>query len=137
MFEHTLRDGYYCYKYLDTLENGQTIDFTFWEHPNDIYGVEMEIYSKRKKKSSQFIETTGKCGIKGLLLAKLTIQCFIEYLEEITPIGKTKRIVVTASDNRRMRIYKHYLSKLGFKYERMPILHGCMGMCYYVNGKKA
>jgi len=136
MFERTLRDGYYCYKYVDTVEN-QTIDFTFWEHINDAYGVEMEIYSKRKKRSSQFLETTGKCGLKGLLLAKLVIQCFIEFLEEDTPIGKTKRIVVTASDNRRMRIYKHYLSKLGFKYERMPMLHGGMCMCYYVDGKKA
>ena len=137
MFDRTLRDGCYCYKYLDTLKNGQTIDFTFWEHENGVYGVEMEIYSKRKKKSSQFLETTGKCGIKGLLLAKLTLQCFIEFLEETTPIGKIKRIVIGASDNRRMRIYKHYLSKLGFKYERMPMLNGGMGMCLYVIGKKA
>ena len=75
--------------------------------------------------------------IKGLLLGKLTLQCFIEFLEETTPIGETKRVVVGASDSRRMRIYKHYLSKLGFKYERMPMLNGGMGMCYHINGKKA
>ena len=134
MFDHTLRDGYWCYKYLDTLENGQTIDFTFWECENDVFTVEMEIYSKRKKKSSQFLETTGKCGIKGLLLAKLVLQCFTEFLGENTPIGKSKRIVVEGSENRRNRIYKHYLGKLGFKPIRTP--YGGMGLCLEVIGKK-
>lgn len=135
MFDRVIRDGFYCYTYKDTIENSQTIEFTFWECENDVFTVEMEIYSKRKKKSSQFLETTGKVGIKGLLLARLVLQCFIDFLEETTTIGNSKRIVVGASDNRRKRIYKHYLSRLGFKYDRMPIVGGGMGMCLEVKGK--
>ena len=70
------------------------------------------------------------------MLARLVLKCFIEFLEETTPIGKSQRIVIGASDNQRNRIYKHYLSRLGFKYDRMPSVGGGMGMCLYVVGKK-
>ena len=134
MFEKILKDDYYCYVYKDKLDNGQTIDFIFWMHDRNLFTIEMQIYSKRKKKSSHFLDTTGKCGLKGLHLARLVLICFIEFLEEITPIGESKQIVVGASDSKRMRIYKHYLGKLGFKYTRTTF--GDMAMCLDVKGKE-
>ena len=129
-------EGEYCgYTYKDILPNGQTIEFIFYDwHEDDVFTVSMEIYSKRKKRSRDFLESTGKCGISGLILAKLVLECFIEYLKEITPIGKSKQIMVHASDNKRKRIYKRHLSKLGFVYTRTKFKD--MAMCIDINGKK-
>ena len=134
MFDYGVRYENYCYTYKDILDNGQTIEFIFWAWDNNVFSVQMEIYSKRKKKSAQFLEATGKCGLQGLILARLVLKCFIEFLEETTPIGTTKYIMITGSDNRRMRIYKHFLTKLGFEYTRTKFKF--MGMCRDVEGKK-
>ena len=134
MFEYgELEDDYYGYKYKDILPNGQTIEFNFVSYyENTLYSVEMEIYSKRKRKSISYLDSTGKCGMSGLILAKSVLVCFIEYIKEITPKDITIQILVQGSDNRRTRIYKRYLTKLGFSYTRTKFQD--MGMCINVKG---
>lgn len=127
-------DGYFYYDCKERLKTGQTLSMKFWYYEyENLYTVEMEIFSKRKRKSSSFLDVTGRGGIEGLILAKMLLECFIEYLAEITPVGKSKKIVIGASNSRRMKIYKHYLGKIGFVYTRTPF--NDMGMVIEVRGK--
>lgn len=56
---------------------------------------------------------TGKVGITGLLLSQQILIGFILYILES---GQT--VFVGGADSRRFRIYRHYLSQLGFRQTR-------------------
>ena len=143
MFEYKLIDDdnsnddyqYYTYYYKDTLSNNQTIEFKFWSYNDkNIYTLSMEIFSKRKRKSKSFLDTTGKCGLEGLLLARLVLICFIDFIKESTNKQTITKIVIYGSDSRRTKIYKYYLNKLGFTYKRTPFQD--MGMCIEIVGEQ-
>lgn len=56
---------------------------------------------------------TGHCGLTGLGVALEMLKYF---MENYTKVGQY--IVVNGADGRRFRIYKHYLSRMGFRETR-------------------
>jgi hypothetical protein len=107
----------YYYLFKEKLSNNQTLELKFYE---DFYGFFtcLRIYSKRKSNYTDF-DTTGHVGIKSLILAKLGMELFIDFL--IQENIKNKKIVVHWGDNRRQRVYYRGLKSLGFKYEYLEI----------------
>lgn len=130
MFEYKRnenRDNYDYYLFREKLSNNQTLEMKFYDEEDySIFYVSARVYSKRKRKDSDY-ETTGKVGIESLLLAKLAIKLFIEFLKEQNI--KNKKIVIYWSDNRRRNIYYRGLKGLGFKFE---YLNGCGSMMKFL-----
>jgi hypothetical protein len=114
MFTHKqdINDGCYYYFFKEKLSNNQTLEMKFWEI-EDIFFIEAHVFSKRKHHYSEH-ETTGKTGIESLLLAKLGIKLFIEFLIEQ---NISKKIVIGWSDNRRRNVYYKGLKEFGFKFK--------------------
>jgi hypothetical protein len=114
MFEHIKNeDGYYFYSFKEKLSNNQTLEMEFWEEDKKYIVVSASVYSKRKYVNSEY-KTYGKVGIESLLLAKLAIKLFIEFLVEQK---LSKKIIIFWSDNRRRNVYYRGLKELGFKFE--------------------
>lgn len=67
------------------------------------------------------MECTGNCGAEGLIWAYHKIE---EFINENWRWGSNKvhsyKIAVQGSDNRRYKIYKHFLKRLGFVEEIDP-----------------
>lgn len=136
MFDFDVTEKGKCFKYKELLDNGQTIQLIFWSHfKSSIWSVDMSLYSKRKRVSNDRLVSTGKCGLKGLIAAKLIVECFILHLKEITPIGSSRQIVAYADDGKRRRIYEHYLKRLGF--EKKKTRWNDIAMCIDVEGEKS
>ena len=118
MFEYIRtknRDEYSYYLFKEKLSNNQTLEMKFWDEDDyNTFYITVKIYSKRKHNNTDF-ETTGKVGIESLLLAKLGIKLFIEFLDEQNI--KNKKIVISWSDSRRRKVYYRGLKNLGFKFE--------------------
>jgi hypothetical protein len=114
MFEHIKNEnGYYFYSFKEKLSNNQTLEMEFWEEDKKYIVVTASVYSKRKHRNSDY-KTYGKCGIESLLLAKLAIKLFIDFLIEQK---LSKKIIIFWSDNRRRNVYYRGLKELGFKFE--------------------
>lgn len=114
MFEHIKNEsGYYYYSFKEKLSNNQTLEMLFWEEDKNCIFISASVYSKRKHANSE-CKTYGKVGIESLLLAKLAIKLFIEFLIEQK---LSKKIIVAWADNRRRNVYYRGLKELGFKFE--------------------
>lgn len=121
--------GYHFYRKRNKLSNGQFCEIEFLEEyiiiDNRInYYVSFAIANKKKelnkwfngKDSSINCETTGKCGLEGLLWAKNCIKEFEEYIWEI--YGGYEGgvyIIVSGEDKRRYRVYERGLRDLGYE----------------------
>lgn len=118
------------YRSTHILSNGQIceIRFFYWEYKNfDEFSIGFAVANKKKQLSKFFsedsdarcidLQSTGTCGIEALLWARQQIEEF----EELIAIwyeedGNTRpiRITVHADDNRRFRVYRRGLQKLGY-----------------------
>jgi hypothetical protein len=106
------KDDFDYYLFKEKLSNNQTLEMKFWDEGDIIY-IETRVYSKRKHNITEH-ESTGKVGLESLLLAKLAVKLFIDFMIEEK---MNKKIVVAWSDNRRRKIYYRGLKNLGFEYE--------------------
>lgn len=72
----------------------------------------------KKKKGYEFLNTTGKDGIKSLIWAKNCIKDFIIQIKEHYEFNlyENHSIVINWDDNRRRDIYYHGLKSLKFYY---------------------
>ena len=114
MFDHNKNeDGYYYYSFKEKLSNNQTLEINFWEEDEKYIFVSAQVYSKRKHINNDY-QTYGKVGIESLLMAKMAIKLFIDFLIEQK---LSKKIIVAWSDNRRRDVYHRGLKGLGFKFE--------------------
>lgn len=116
--------GDYWYEYI-TLSNGQTAAIIFDRYDTAkvvYYYVMFAIGSKRKHVDAWLFSqaandldcnTTGKCGIEGLIWAYTKLQEF-ENVSRIDNNSKEVRIIIQGSDSRRFRIYEHFLKRLGY-----------------------
>lgn len=123
MFDYDKEYGYY-YKY-HTLSSGQTcmIAFVKFEYDRRIdYYVCFAIANKKKQLREWFheegsgnldTETTGKCGMEGLIWAFQQVEKAISYFHSDRS-SKDRFLIVSGSTPRRYRIYKHFLKRLGF-----------------------
>lgn len=119
-FDYFISNGEFVYTKKIKLENNQTINIQFHEYYTNksyVYNIFLEVFSKRKK-SSRNIEneiSTGKFGIKPLLLAKKTILDFEDYIKE----RRKGRLVIycTWTNNRRRDVYYYGLNSSGYKFK--------------------
>lgn len=110
--------GYYYYLFKEKMPNNQTLNMKFWIEDDWMY-IETAVYSKRKRawKSSK---KRGSMGVKSLLLAKLGIKLFIDFIyEKRLNRNRDIKIVVGWTDARRQRVYARGLKDLGFVYENL------------------
>jgi len=119
------RDYQYYYEFLK-MKNNQTAVIAFIKYDYDRhtdYYVVFGIANKKKILQAWLdetgngdieLQTTGKSGsVEGLIWAYKKIQEFANEFHSDKNI-KERKIIVMASDSRRYRIYKHYLSRIGF-----------------------
>ena len=119
------RDYEYYYEYLK-MKNNQTAVIAFIKYDDDRhtdYYVVFGIANKKKILQAWLDETgngdielrtTGKSGsAEGLIWAYNKIQEIAEEFQSDKDV-KERKIVVMASDSRRYKIYKHFLSRIGF-----------------------
>lgn len=108
------------------LPNGQTLRMDFQElQDNGIYeyNVCLIIYTKRKQLQDDrlYCKSTGKYGIKTLLIARDIILEFENYIKnEIAPSKFHKDnkfyIIISWLDNRRRNVYERGLKNYGYQY---------------------
>jgi hypothetical protein len=114
MFENKKSEnGYWYYSFKEKLSNNQTLEMNFWEEDEKYISISAHVYSKRKHINNDY-STYGKVGVESLLMAKLAIELFIDFLIERR---LNRKIIITWSDNRRRNIYYRGLKNLGFKFE--------------------
>lgn len=119
------RDYQYYYEFLK-MKNNQTAVIAFIKYDYDRhidYYVVFGIANKKKILQAWLdetgngdieLQTTGKSGsVEGLIWAYKKIQEFANEFHSDKNI-KERKIIVMTSDSRRYRIYKHYLSRIGF-----------------------
>lgn len=115
---------FYGYSSTTKLSNNQTATMIFYRHKftrGSMFYVAFAIANKRKQikqwldgSSNLYNQSTGKCGLEGLLWAKSQLLEFEEFIRD----RKEKcSIVICWTDNRRRDIYRHYLTRIGYKME--------------------
>jgi len=124
-FEKLKHNGY-SYGYYNThkMTNGQTASIFFLE--DDLkrgleYSVVFAISAKKKyikewlmgKRDILTNESTGKCGVEGLLWAKRQLIEFEEFIKKRNYHNEIT-ICIYWSDSRRRNVYTHTLGKIGY-----------------------
>lgn len=127
-FELNIKEDAYCSTH--KLSNGQIceIRFYYWEYKNfDEFYIGFAVANKKKQLAKFFsddsdarcidLKSTGTCGLEALLWARQQIVEFEQLVADwYKEDGNTRpiRITVQADDNRRFRVYRRGLQKLGY-----------------------
>lgn len=108
------------------LPNGQTLRIDFQELQGDgiyEYNVCLIIYTKRKQLQDDrlYCKSTGKYGIKTLLVARDIILEFEKYIKDKIAPNKFHKdnkyyVIVGWDNNRRRNVYERGLKKYGYQY---------------------
>lgn len=106
-------EGNRFYLFQEKLSNNQILKIKFYDEDEKYILISACVFSKRKHNYSEQI-TTGRVGIESLLLAKLGIKLFIEFLIKQ---NMKRKVVVGWADNRRRNVYYRGLKELGFEFE--------------------
>lgn len=129
MFKYDIENStYYLYH---ILSNGQIIyiGFDFIElnrkTETEIFNVVLAIGNKKKninswlnyEKNSLTMQSTGRCGLEGLMWAREQLIKFEEFIFYNSRYNI--KLIVSADDSKRFHVYEKALMKLGYKKERM------------------
>jgi hypothetical protein len=99
-----------CYVYKSKNEHGQVIVCEGYRTTDGYINFSFYITTKRKS-GFQYGKVTGKDGVKSLLWAK---KCLLDFISFSKRKFKGFILIVHPDDNRRRKVYEHYLIPLGF-----------------------
>jgi 5'(3')-deoxyribonucleotidase len=109
--------GYQC---REKQENGDIFEIGFMENVSSkkvTYGVYFEI--TRNKNKENYLVSTGRNGLKGLLWAKKALIEFEEFIQHSNIAyghrNKQKQILIMWDDNRRQKAYKRGMKGMGYR----------------------
>ena len=100
------------------MPSGMTVQIEFQLYDLDnvsVANVYLNVYKKRKQIPNNILKQTGKDGLKPMFWAARKIKEFEEYAKKELTNPLPSYIQVYWEDNRRARIYKHFLPRLGFR----------------------
>lgn len=100
-----------CYVYKSKNDAWQRICLEIFRSIGDALWVTFYITTK-KRDGFQYNKTTGKNGVKSLIWAK---NCLLDFIKHRKWQFHGSRLCIKGTDERRFRIYKHYLEPHGFR----------------------
>lgn len=105
--------GQVTYRYKAKNSYNQLLTLEVQQYGNEFW-VCFFITTKRKK-GYQYLKQTGKDGISSLVWAK---QCVLDWISSYGKKYEGMKLCVSHDDKRRAKIYKRYLTPVGFKESR-------------------
>jgi hypothetical protein len=114
---HTEDDGTLIYRGKN--DSGQIMHLGI--HPDEYQACifwDVCFWIGKRKRGYEYMNQTGRDGIKSLLWAKSCIKDFIEKYEQLKK-SKKSYLCINWDDNRRRNAYLRGLKDLGFKYARV------------------
>lgn len=112
----------YIFTVTDKMPSGMTVEINFvgycWDDQKTAeFTIELNVYKKRKDKSSIFLKRTGKDGLKTLFFAKKAIKEFEPYILERYGYRHKKMFInIQWTDNKRRDIYYRGLKDIGYQF---------------------